>query len=214
MACRIKQGRPLYFCPVVSIFFLLLSSSPNLTGRRLDVYHTTTHGVASVRIQNAVLKCVARGLLEIQDAKNTPKARYLGTIAQSSDCRFATKACIDKREKLVKQQYLLHMSPQYGELRSIQRLTYRFGSFGAPQQITTGFASWLRYCTDVAQRRLTKLCTMFGTALVHYIHLGGTWPLTEFYQVQNLLCVQVVRSILAALLHGTRVVSVSQTLRR
>ena len=24
--------------------------------------------------------------------------------------------------------------------------------FGAPQQISTGFASWLRYCTDVAQR--------------------------------------------------------------
>jgi len=31
---------------------------------------------------------------------------------------FATKACIDNRKKLVKQQYLLHMSPQYGELRS------------------------------------------------------------------------------------------------
>jgi len=36
-------------------FFLLLSffflfSSPNLSGRRLDVYHTSTHGVALVRI--------------------------------------------------------------------------------------------------------------------------------------------------------------------
>jgi len=29
---------------------------------------------------------------------------------------FATKACIDNRKKLVKQQYLLHMSSQYGEL--------------------------------------------------------------------------------------------------
>jgi len=29
---------------------------------------------------------------------------------------FATKARIDKRKKLVKQQYVLHMSPQYGEL--------------------------------------------------------------------------------------------------
>jgi len=29
-------------------FFLLLSlfSSPNLSGRRLDIYHTSTHGVA------------------------------------------------------------------------------------------------------------------------------------------------------------------------
>jgi len=36
-----------------SIFYLLSSfflSSPNLSGRRLDVYHTSTHGVALVRI--------------------------------------------------------------------------------------------------------------------------------------------------------------------
>ena len=30
---------------------------------------------------------------------------------------FATKGRTDNRKKLVKQQYLLHMSPQYGELR-------------------------------------------------------------------------------------------------
>jgi len=30
---------------------------------------------------------------------------------------FATKAPVDNRKKLVKQQYLLHMSSQYGELR-------------------------------------------------------------------------------------------------
>jgi len=44
-----EQGRPLYFCPVVSSFFYLFSS-PNLSRRRLDVYHTSTHGVALVRI--------------------------------------------------------------------------------------------------------------------------------------------------------------------
>jgi len=43
-------GGPLYFCPVVSFFFLSFFSSPNLSGRRLDVYHTSTHGVALVRI--------------------------------------------------------------------------------------------------------------------------------------------------------------------
>ena len=31
-------------------FFLHLFSSPNLSGRRLDVYHTLAHGVALVRI--------------------------------------------------------------------------------------------------------------------------------------------------------------------
>ena len=37
---------------VLSFFFLLLLffSSPNLSRRRLDVYHTLAHGVALVRI--------------------------------------------------------------------------------------------------------------------------------------------------------------------
>jgi len=37
----------LWFLSLLSIFFL---SSPNLSGRILDVYHTSTHGVALVRI--------------------------------------------------------------------------------------------------------------------------------------------------------------------
>ena len=55
------------------------------------------------------------------------------------------------------------------------------------QQIFTGFASWLRYCRDVAHRKPTKLCTMFGRLLgvvrgmelrnfaegAVYIRLGG-----------------------------------------
>ena len=40
--------------PNSSIFILFLLSfffsSPNLSGRRLDIYHTLTHGVALVRI--------------------------------------------------------------------------------------------------------------------------------------------------------------------
>jgi len=53
----------------------------------------------------------------MQDAKIAKKIRRLGTIAQL--CRaIATKVCIDNRKKkLVKQQYLPHMAPQYGELR-------------------------------------------------------------------------------------------------
>ena len=51
--------------------------------------------------------------------------------------------------------------------------------------------------------------------LLHYIYFRGLLPLTEFCQVQNSLCVQVLRSpILAALAHGSRGVGVSQTLRR
>jgi len=57
-----------------SIFYLSsYFSSPNLSRRRLDVYHTSTHGVALVRIYDAGLKPAARGLLEMQDAKKSPK---------------------------------------------------------------------------------------------------------------------------------------------
>jgi len=38
---------------IFALWFLsssFLFSSPNLSGRRLDVYHTRTHGVALVRI--------------------------------------------------------------------------------------------------------------------------------------------------------------------
>jgi len=40
--------------------------------------------------------------------------------------------------------------------------------------IPTDFASWLRYCTDVAQQRSTKLCMMFG-------HLLGWYTIYTFY---------------------------------
>ena len=43
-----RAGHSLYFYPVVSIFLsiFLPFSSPNLSCHRLDVYHTSTHGVA------------------------------------------------------------------------------------------------------------------------------------------------------------------------
>jgi len=40
----------IYFTAVRGFFFFLLLSSPILSGRRVDVYHTATHGVALVRI--------------------------------------------------------------------------------------------------------------------------------------------------------------------
>jgi len=50
--------------------------------RRLDVCHTSTHGVDLVRIEDAGLKRAARGSLKIQYTKKLPKNRHLGTIAQ------------------------------------------------------------------------------------------------------------------------------------
>jgi len=44
---------------IFALWFLLLSSSPNLSGGRVDVYHTSAHDVALARILNAGLKCAA-----------------------------------------------------------------------------------------------------------------------------------------------------------
>jgi len=38
------------FLLLLLLLLLLFFSSPNLSGRRLDVYHTLAHGVALVRI--------------------------------------------------------------------------------------------------------------------------------------------------------------------
>jgi len=57
---------------------------------------------------------------------------------------FATKACVDNRKKIVKQQYVLQMSSQYGEIVSLVWGTH---------QISTAFASWQRYCTACSSWR-------------------------------------------------------------
>ena len=79
-----------------SIFYLLFSS-PNLSRRRLVVYHTSRRGVALVRIKDAGLKRAARGSLEIQDAKIAKNSAHHGTTL--SGYIFATKARIDNRKK-------------------------------------------------------------------------------------------------------------------
>ena len=58
------------------------------------------------------------------------------------------------------------MSAQYANFGP---LTEEIGSgvWGTPENFN-GFASWLCYCTDVAQQRSTTLCTMFGRLLDWY----------------------------------------------
>jgi len=86
-----------------------------------------------VRIWDAGLKDAARGSLRsdfftpavpvtvtvtVTGRKNSPKNRHLGTIAQI--CRAISsqlRHVLTIGKTLVKQQYLAHMSSQYGELR-------------------------------------------------------------------------------------------------
>ena len=67
-------------------FFLLLLllsffSSPNLSGRRLDIYHTSTHDVASANLRSRSETSCTR-LAGNAGRKNVAKNRHLGTIRQ------------------------------------------------------------------------------------------------------------------------------------
>jgi len=98
-----------------SSFFL---SSHNLSGRRVDVYHTATHGVGlNANLECSSVMCCTR-LAGNTGCKNDAKNRHLGTIAQlcrAESLQLWHVSTIGKKH--VKQQYVLHMSPQYGKFR-------------------------------------------------------------------------------------------------
>ena len=78
---------------------------------------------------------------------------------------FATKACIDNRKKLVKQQYLLHMS--YGELRPTNGWD-RFGSLGHRYK----FQLVLRLGSVTARHLVVGVSWVSAFSVILYI---GNW---------------------------------------
>jgi len=145
-------------------------------------------------------------------AKNSPFGHHRTTV---SDYIFATKASIDNRKNLLNSN-ISSTCPHNGELRPTRGWD-RFVSLGTPANFN-GF----RVLVSLLQRRRSTEANQTlhnvwpSPGLVHYIYIfGGSSPVTEFCQLQHSLCVQVLRSpISVALLHGTRVVGVIQTLRR
>jgi len=132
-----RAGRYIFALWFLSSFFFFFSS-PNLSGRRSDVYHTSTRGVVLVRIYNTDLKCAARGSLKMQDAKKLPKIRRLGTISQL--CRAISSQL---RHVSTIGKSLLNSNTSPICLHNM----VNFGLLAAPQPISTGFASWQRYYT-------------------------------------------------------------------
>ena len=118
--------------------------------------------------------------------------------------------------KFVKQQHLLHMSPQYRELRLANgwdllaslghhnklQLVLRLGFVTAPTSLNGG------------QQNFAECLAVYwtGTLYIHFWRLlpfNGLLPATKFALRPSL-----ATPILAALLHGTRAAAVSQTLWR
>ena len=173
--------------------WLLLSffSSPNLSRRRLDIRHTSTHGVAlvSANFRCRYETCCTR-LAENTGRKKVAKSRHLGTIVQfcraiSSQLRHVSTI----GKKLVKQQYVLHMSPQYDELRPTSGWD-RLTSFGYPCKFQLvsrlGSVTARHLVVDVSQtlRRWTEGATYIGQG----DHQVGHWPtfLVSYFSTPSL----------------------------
>jgi len=109
---------------------------------------------------------------------------------------FATKARIDNRKKLVKQQYVLQMLPQYGELRPTNGWD-RFGSLGHRYKFQRVLRLWQLYCTAsssgrqpnfAAFNRGRHLCSAgrpSGWALAHIL-VSSCFFLSSFFSSPNL----------------------------
>jgi len=120
--------------------------------------------------------------------KNSPSGHHRTIL---SGYIFATKARIDNRKKIIKQQYLPHMSPRYGELRPTSGWD-RFISLGHPSNFN-GFRllAALLHSTVVVGvsqtvQRWTEGATIFGRrpsrwALAHILVYIGIPPYWSEY---------------------------------
>ena len=109
--------RTLYFCPVVSSsFYLFLFLAYSQTSRIVCLPYLHTWCGLNTNLGCRSEMCCTR-LAENTGRKKSPKIRHLYHRTTLSGYILATKAHIDNRIKLVKQQYLLQCPLQYAELR-------------------------------------------------------------------------------------------------
>jgi len=108
------MGRPLFFqLWFLSSFFLAYSQRSNIGC--LPYFYTWCGLSAEFRM--LVWTVLHAGRWKYKTQKIAKKSLSVHRPTKLSGYIFAIKACIDNRKKLVKQQYLLNMSSQYGELQ-------------------------------------------------------------------------------------------------
>ena len=195
-----SNGRPLCFAAVVSISFLLffLAYSQWSEIGCLLYFHTWCGGL-SANLESMSGMCCNRTTLS--GCIFALQLRHVSTV----------------RKKLVKQQYLLQMSPQYGELRPTNGSDRFVSLWHASKFQRVSRLSFVTAATSLTGGQPNFARCLPFPGLVHYIYIfvGSFCTLTGFCPVQNSLYIQVLRSsILAALLHGTPAAGVSQSLRR
>jgi len=127
----VVMGRPLYFTPVVSLFFSRLFSVV------VDCMSTIfPHDVVLMRIYNASLKMCCTRLAENTGRKNSQNS-------PSSHRRTICRTIFSQlRHVFTIQIYLLHMFSPYGEFRHTSGCD-RLAGFGHPSKFQRVFSSCL-----------------------------------------------------------------------
>ena len=114
-------GQAIIFLPwfLLSFYLSFFFSSPKLSHRRLDVCHTSTYGACCT------------WLAENTGRKKAPKIAIWAPSHNFVRLYLQLRHVLTIGKKLVKQQYVLQMSPQYGELRPTSGWD-QFTSLGHP----------------------------------------------------------------------------------
>ena len=124
------------------------------------------------------MKCAAHGSLKIQDAKKSPKSRHLGTIPQFVGLCLRNEGMYRQSEKNLLSSNISSTCPR-NMVNWITNGWDLLASLGHPNKFQpVSRLAWLRYCTDVAQRRSTKLCRTFGNLLGWYTIYAFLWLLS------------------------------------
>jgi len=122
-----RAGHYIFVLWFLSIFFSLACYQPSQIGC-LPYFHTWCG--LSANLWCRFETCGTR-LAENTGRKKSPKIRHLGTITQLCRAISSQLRHVSTIGKIVKEQYLLHMSLQYGELRRTSGWD-QFGSLGHP----------------------------------------------------------------------------------
>jgi len=132
-----------YVLPCGFFYLLYFFSSPNLSGHRVDVYHTWCGLSANLGWAMCCTQFAGN-----TGRKNDAKNRHFGTIAQlcwAVGLSSQLKHCVHKRKNLLSSNT---SSTRPRNMVNFGPLTADIGSgVLALLQISTGFVSWQRYCT-------------------------------------------------------------------
>jgi len=162
-------------CGLSFLFSSIFFPSPNLSRHKLDIYHTSTHGVALVRIQDASLKRAARCSIKIQEAKNRQKSPSGHHRTTLSGYIFAIKARIDNRKNTLNS----NTSSTCHDMVNFGPLTTEIGSGSGTPANFNGFrvlAALLHGTLVVGVSQTLRRWTAGATYIRQGGHHVGHWP--------------------------------------